>query len=574
MKHLNKAKRFLALFVTAAVLAGCSKADTSSGSSKAQESQKETGESAQPAEEAAVVEGQDVNNGRPFNRNPVKYDERDDKYLNGVNATRLPISDEEVVIDVWCAFSSTVMQGLEECKVFQEMEKRTNVKINWIYPPVGSEADNYTMLIASDSLPHVFITPPAYPGGETKAVNDEVYLDLTPYYEKGLMPNLQYLCETYEDINKDVFNDEGRILSFPMIDIVPASPWSGLWIRQDWLDELNMEVPETMEQWDEMLHAMKDLKGGHPLAINFKDWYGVQTNYMFAAAYECAFRQFINKDGKVVYGSAEPGYRDFMEQMNQWYEEGIMDPDFSTRTLEDYNAGIANGDFGAFGLAYGELGQQKMTGTALDPAWKAVPVKQPALSQGQTIHLRQDDSRVRTYRDYITVRAEEEGIAELIVQWKDYWYSQDGGDLCSYGVEGDSYQWKDGEIEWTDPSLTENEDADFWTLYPKFKLNNLGYLRDATSYTFEPEVFECINLWSEQKADWKMPDNISFTEEESNDLAGIMTDVNAYVEEMTYKFITGQTSLDEFDAYVEQLKAMNIDRAVEIYQSALDRYEK
>lgn len=93
MKHLNKAKRFLELFVTAAVLAGCSKADTSSGSSKAQESQKETGESAQPAEEAAVVEGQDVNNGRPFNRNPVKYDERDDKYLNGVNATRFPISD-------------------------------------------------------------------------------------------------------------------------------------------------------------------------------------------------------------------------------------------------------------------------------------------------------------------------------------------------------------------------------------------------------------------------------------------------------------------------------------------------
>lgn len=102
-----------------------------------------------------------------------------------------------------------------------------------------------------------------------------------------------------------------------------------------------MEVPETMEQWDEMLHAMKDLKGGHPLAIDFKDWYGVQTKYMFAAAYECAFRQFINRDGKMVYGSAEPGYRDFMEQMNQWYEEGIMDPDFSIRTLEDYNAGIA-----------------------------------------------------------------------------------------------------------------------------------------------------------------------------------------------------------------------------------------
>lgn len=568
---MKKKNSIIALALSAIILAGC-------GQNIQNEASKSTETDVQMVLDKDVLntpaEGKDTNNGRPYNLEPVKYDNRNDKYLNGINATILPVTDDEIVIDVWCAFSSTVMQGLDECRVFQEMEKRTNVKINWIYPPVGSEADNFTMTIASDNLPHVFICPPAYPGGETKAVSDGVYADLTPYYEKGLMPNLKYLCDNNEDIKKDVFDDEGRILSFPQIDIVESSPWSGIWIRQDWLDELGMGIPVTIEDWDETLRAMKELKGVAPLGINFNSFYGVETNYMFSAAYESAFRKFINREGTVEYGSIGDGYKAFLEQMHIWYRDGLIDPDFATRTFEDYNACVAKGDFGAFGLSYAELGQQKLTGTTLDPDWKVVPVSQPVRENGQTIHLRQVDARTRgEYQDYMTTRAEEEGIADIIVAWKDYWYSQDGGDLCSYGVEGESYEWdENGEVNWIDPSLTENKDADFWTLYPKFKLHNCGYMRDSTSYTYEPEVFECINLWAQQSADWTMPNNISFTEEEAEELADIMTDINSYVEEMTYQFITGSASLDQYSVYEEQVKALGIDSAIEIYQSALERY--
>jgi putative aldouronate transport system substrate-binding protein len=41
---------------------------------------------------------------------------------------------------------------------------------------------------------------------------------------------------------------------------------------------------------------------------------------------------------------------------------------------------------------------------------------------------------------------------------------------------------------------------------------------------------------------------------------------------MTYKFITGQESLDNFDAFVEQIKSQDIEDAIEIQQAALDRY--
>ena len=65
---------------------------------------------------------------------------------------------------------------------------------------------------------------------------------------------------------------------------------------------------------------------------------------------------------------------------------------------------------------------------------------------------------------------------------------------------------------------------------------------------------------------------IAETAEETDELNRIMTDINTYREEMTYKFITGQESLDNFDAFVEQIKSQGIEDAIQIKQDALDRY--
>ena len=51
-----------------------------------------------------------------------------------------------------------------------------------------------------------------------------------------------------------------------------------------------------------------------------------------------------------------------------------------------------------------------------------------------------------------------------------------------------------------------------------------------------------------------------------------MNNINIYSKEMESKFITGVESLSKFDEYVEQLKAFNIERAIEIMQNCYDRY--
>jgi len=523
-------------------------------------------------EQGEVVEGPNTNNGRPYNLEPLKWDSRDDRYLYGINATKLPVTDKPVTLVIWRSFNSNVMQGLDECEVFKELEKRTGVKVEFVYPPVGQEADNFNLRIATDDLPHIFSTPPEYPGGYRKAVVDGVYIELTPYYDKGLMPNVKWLRENYEEINRDIVDDEGRMFYWPMIDIVPSHPWSGLWVRADWLEELGLDMPKTIADWDNMLRRMKEAKGVSPLALNITAWYGVKTNYMFIAAYDTGY-DFINKNNQAVYGPLEPGFKDFLAKMNEWYVEGLIDPDFATRDYQSYNANIANGKVGVCGLAYGELGQILETGRSLEPNFSLKPVVQPTSYDGQVIRLRQNNSTVRADREFFTVRLLDDGLDEIAVKWKDYWYSQDGGDLCSRGPEGVSYQWKeDGSYEWIYPRLKNDEGLDFWTLYPLFKLHNWGYLRDSTAYEFRPEVYECIGLWATQDASWVMPDNISLTPEESTEFNNIMVEIRTYVDEMTLKFIIGQEPLSKYDEFVTNIKNMNIDRAIEIQNAALQRY--
>ena len=79
------------------------------------------------------------------------------------------------------------------------------------------------------------------------------------------------------------------------------------------------------------------------------------------------------------------------------------------------------------------------------------------------------------------------------------------------------------------------------------------------------------DVWSTDGTEWVVP-AVTMTTEESTEYQSLYADIKTYVEESTVGMIMGTMSLDQFDAYVEQLKNMGIERVVQIEQAALDRY--
>ena len=87
-----------------------------------------------------------------------------------------------------------------------------------------------------------------------------------------------------------------------------------------------------------------------------------------------------------------------------------------------------------------------------------------------------------------------------------------------------------------------------------------------------PTVKECPTTWYVEGANKYNLPNVTPLQDESKELATLNNEITTYVDEMVLKFILGTESLDNWDTYVNTIKGMNIDRALEIYNGALDRY--
>ena len=81
-----------------------------------------------------------------------------------------------------------------------------------------------------------------------------------------------------------------------------------------------------------------------------------------------------------------------------------------------------------------------------------------------------------------------------------------------------------------------------------------------------------IEVWdSSIDGAYLMPD-VSLTPEESAEYASIMSDINTYASTTVDQMVIGEASLADWDAFTDTLRGMKIERCVEIYQAALDRY--
>lgn len=90
-----------------------------------------------------------------------------------------------------------------------------------------------------------------------------------------------------------------------------------------------------------------------------------------------------------------------------------------------------------------------------------------------------------------------------------------------------------------------------------------------------PEQIEArYEIWPDTDARKHLLPPITPNSEESKEFATIMNEVETYRDEMTIKYIMGQESLDTFDQYVENIKKLGIDRALEIKNAALKRYNE
>lgn len=487
--------------------------------------------------------------------------------------------DEPVTFTAWNTTPSTnPALGLvtyNDIPVLQAWEEATNIHIEWDIPASGQEKESFNLMITSGEYPDlIWSVDQYYVGGLDKAVDDGVIIAFNDMMET-YAPDYWKLINRDDTLLRDCVTDGGNYAEVFMVNTPDQGPWYGMAVRQDWLDDCNLDTPVTYDDWYEMLKAFKEQKGATaPLWLNYKasDMFSVfSAGYGVASLGNSTKSPFYQVDGVVKYGPYEEGYREYITMLNKWYAEGLLDPDYYTRTTDgQVPSTLADtGASGAWPDIYTLL--EVHNSVSDDPNIDVVAVPAPVKNEGDQLHLRQYNFTRGNGGVSISTACEN---PELALAWLNRGSQEDVSLSSYYGEEGVTYNMVDGEPQYTELILDNPDGLSFSDALVKYTWRAPGiYQWDRELQGVSDKALEAINeIWpSNADGDYMLP-NVSLTTEEGNQFSTIMGDLETYVSEMTTKFILGTESLDGYDGFVETMKAMGVEDAIALYQAALDRW--
>lgn len=466
--------------------------------------------------------------------------------------------------------ASAKVSNYGETPFAKELQKRTGVTIDYQHPAQGQTSEKFNIMIASSNLPDIVEYNWAnYPGGPGKAIKDGKIIKLNDYIEK-YAPNLKKYLDEHKDVAKLCMTDDGDIFAFPFIrgdkDLCVSQ---GPVVRKDWLDDLGMELPETIDEWETMLTAFKEKKNAQfPLDMNTWPF----TVGAFAGAYGTLFGYYIDNN-EVKYGPYEAGFKDFVTKMNSWYNKGLLTPDIATIDGKAIDSDIISGKTGAvFGALGGGIG--KWLAAKPDDKFDLVGAKYPVLKKGDKPAFNAAQSIVTgTFTAITTSCKNPDGAAKFL----SYGYSDEGEMLYNFGIEGESYNMVDGYPTYTD-LITKNEEglamSNMLALYTQ-SYSAGPFIQDKRymeQYSSLPQQQAAWENWSVSDGTDRNVPYLYYTEEETSDIVKKSTAIDTYANEMICKFIMNIEPIDSWDKFTAELENRGIKDVLKAKQEAYNKY--
>ena len=363
----------------------------------------------------------------------------------------------------------------------------------------------------------------------------------------------------------------------------------GFQIRQDWLDELNLESPTTTDEVYEVLKAFQDQdvngngQADEEFLVNYSS-FSTDIAQCFGLGIDITFVNSQNGN-KVESPWYQENVKAYIEYMQKLYAAGLLKMEDSQSSSDMANnkvAAVAN-----WGTELWLEPQITVPEGAAYP-WFA-PVRIQAV-EGQTPLFRGSNK----YNPGWTATAvpassdKQQAIAKIL----DFLVTEESVHLTERGMEGVSYEMADGKMRSiSDPTL-ENTDAvgmALWcngSIFPRYTLNNemsegmedtIAYaeangVKNNQSAKSDYTLF-CINdpehrLLHDENG-YAVP-----TAEEIDRTNEISTDLRTYSAELLTKLIMGEKSLEDWDSYIADLKELGLDDLIAINQARYDRATK
>ena len=237
---------------------------------------------------------------------------------------------------------------------------KEDLNIEVVYDWVASSTDfeeKMNLCIGSNTVPELMnVNATQY----RALLKYDMIQPLDKYFDDYASDALKsYVKSGGEELQKCITNEDGELMAIPA-PAITAGGINEMWIRQDWLDNLGLEVPRT---WDEMAAVAEAFVTQDPDGNGEADTIGIlgpgNSDHMNAIGgnqfgLDPLFSSFQSypqywlqdEDGTVKYGSIQPETRTALEKIQKLYTDKLIDPEMLVRS--NCQEAVLSGKVGIF----------------------------------------------------------------------------------------------------------------------------------------------------------------------------------------------------------------------------------
>ncbi len=456
-----------------------------------------------------------------------------------------------------------------EAPGFKAWQEQTGITID-----ITETADDTALklLLSSGDLPDIIVASRTfYAGGQLKMAEDGLAIPLTDEFA-SLAPDFWSFINSDPIYFDSLKQADGEIYCFQgfFLKDSPYRSWRGMMVRQDFLDQVDLEPPTTIDEFTAMLRAFKDqLEIETPLMSFSGNFPRMLSDGNLTAAFGLPNSVGYQVDGVYHFGAYEPAYKEALAYLNMLYNEGLMDKNFAVTDEPTAQSSVMEGKTGAIYAAASRI--LNMTSAVNDGVFKLTGLPPFTKNKGEVAICGMTDPVMVSTASWLTEDCENVPAACAFLN---YMYTEPGNLLYNFGIEGESFEYVDGKPKFTE-LMTKNPDG--YSLDPmirKYGILNFSGVQDlgmsAQRFPLQEQI-DAYAAWSSHTADKYMIINNAILAEYMNEEATLWTDIDTYINEMRARFISGQEPLANFDQYITTLKNMGMDRLIEIRQLSLDK---
>ncbi|WP_409345441.1 extracellular solute-binding protein [Paenibacillus sp. MBLB4367] len=243
-------------------------------------------------------------------------------------------------------------ETMDKNAIYEGYERDLGVKIknNWVVD--NKEYDSKLKIsIASNDLPDFFKVSAA---DLTQLVESDMVMDLTEAYQKYTTDQTKKLLTSDggKQMNSATFN--GKLMAIPQTNS-PFNAAEFVWLRKDWLKEMNLPEPKTMQDLLKISEAFaaRDSGGKGKVFGLGMDKDILKTPIGFMNGYHAYPGQWLkDSSGKLAYGSIQPEVKTALKQLQELYKAGQIDPESAVndnaKLIEQVSNNRVGMMFGAF----------------------------------------------------------------------------------------------------------------------------------------------------------------------------------------------------------------------------------